>query len=209
MARLRSGILGQMRGKVAGLVGGQWKNVSYIREYVKPANPNTALQQTQRTKMADCVAFAKPIVGPVFNAYTDRFQKSMSGFNRFIKSNISQFDGSPDYSLIKLTEGKLSNVLVASCNYNTGNGAFSIAWTENYGNNGTATDKCYVVVYDKNSELWYYAAAEVTRDTQLINITLPVDITVTNLEAWIWSVKYSGTLVSLISNSTWSDVTAP
>ncbi len=208
MAKLRSGILGQLRGKVAGVVGSQWKDKNYIREYVRPANPNTAAQQTQRAKMSDVVAFCKPLVGSVFNAYTDRFQKSMSGFNRFIKTNISEFDGSPDYGALKLTEGKLSNVVPATFDYSTGTGLVQYTWAEAFGNNGAATDKVFSVIYDNTTGLWYYQDSEEDRDTEVKQYTLPTGLTATNLEAWIWCAKYSNTLVSMISDSVFQDVSA-
>src|SRR5690606_2396552 len=101
MGKIRSGILSRVSGKVAGVVGGNWKNVAYLREYVVPANPNTAAQAAQRAKFSACVAFAKPLVGPIFQAYTDKFQKNMSGYNAFIKSNISLFPA-PTWTQIKI-----------------------------------------------------------------------------------------------------------
>lgn len=207
MARLRSGILGQLRGKVAGVVGSQWKDKNYIREYVLPANPNTAAQQTQRTKMADCVEFCKPLVGPVFNAYTDRFQKSMSGFNRFIKSNIAVFDGAPDFMGILLTEGKLSNVAITTSKYDTGTGDNIFVFTTNYQNNGAATDKVYAAVYDESTNTWFFAAAEVARSTLTITVPCDTGLTFTDLESWIWCAKYSNTLVAMLSDSKWGNVT--
>jgi len=201
MARLRAGILGNVRGKVAGVVGAQWKNINYIREYVKPANPRTAAQTAQRDKMADIVAFAKPIVGPVFNAYTDRFQKHMSGFNFFIKQWISEFDGTPQYHLLTITEGKLSNVICTAAVYTTGTGEVDCAFDENYGNNGAQTDQVFLVAYNKTTGLWYFTAAEVDRDAGTIAVTLPTGLTATDIQTYLITARYSNTLVTLIANS--------
>lgn len=209
MARLRSGILGQLRGKVAGVVGSQWKDKNYIREYVLPANPNTVAQQTQRSKMTDCVAFAKPLVGPIFNAYTDRFQKSMSGFNRFIKSNIAIFDGTPTYNTIKITEGKLSPVSVTDAVYTTGSGQMQITWTENLGNNGASDDQCYGAVLHVPTGIMYAAPLEVDRDTLNHLYFLPTGLTATDFETWTFAAQYSGTLVNMISDSDHVQGTAP
>lgn len=209
MARLRAGILGNLRGKVAGVVGSQWKDKNYIREYVKPANPNTSAQQTQRTKMSDCVAFAKTLVGPVFNAYTDRFQKSMSGFNYFIKQNIAEFDGSIDYSALKLTEGKLSPILMAFCTYTTGSGVVANTFSANKGNNGEDTDPIYGAAYHVPTGLWYFPAAETTRSSLGINMTLPTGLTPTDIEVWVWPVQKVNTLVTSIANSDHQQAVAP
>ncbi len=201
MAVLRSGILGNIRGKVAGVVGAQWKDKNYLREYVKPANPNTAAQQTQRTKMSDVVAFSKSLVGPVFNPYTDRFQKSMSGFNRFIKSNIDVFDGTPDFSAIKMTEGKLSNVGITSAKYDTSGGNTTVVFTESLGNNGASDDVVFAAAYDDTTGLWYFPGTEYIRSGLTLTILTGTGLNFENLENWIWTIKYSNTLVTMISDS--------
>lgn len=201
MARIRSGILGNIRGKVSGVVGGQWKDKNYLREYVKPANPNTAAQQVQRTKMSDCVTFCKPLVGPVFNAYTDKFQKSMSGFNFFIKQNILIFDGTPEYNLVLLTEGKLFPLASVESTYATGVPSGYIQWDEAQGNNGSLTDPVYGAIYDCVSGIWYFAAAEVTRDDEAIEIPMPAGLTSANCKAYAWALTKSGTMVTSLSNS--------
>lgn len=201
MARLRAGILGNVRGKVAGVVGSQWKDKNYIREYVKPANPRTAAQVTHRQKMGRCVSYAKWLVGPIFNAYTDKFQKSMSGFNYFIKQNILAFTAAPPYENLFISEGKLSSVIVTAGVYTTGSGACVIGFTENLGNNGSGDDQCFAAVYDKTSKLWYFAAAEVDRDTETITVTCDTGITPTDLFCYVLAAQYVGTLVKMISNS--------
>lgn len=207
MARLRSGILGNVRGKVSGVVGGQWKDINYIREYVKPANPNTVSQQAQRGKMIDCVAFCKPLVGPVFNAYTDKFQKSMSGFNRFIKDNVAEFDDDVDYSALTITSGTLFSNPITAAGYNNGTGACVITWDEDLGNNGALTDKVFGIVYDTDTGLWAFATEEETRDDEMMTVTCLTGLTATNLEVWIWCARKNGAIVELISSASHFSVT--
>jgi len=201
MARLRSGILGNLRGKVAGVVASQWKDKNYLREYVKPANPNTASQQVQRTKMSDAVAFAKTLVGPVFNAYTDRFQKAMSGFNRFIKTNIAIFDGTPDYPTIVLTEGVLFPIDATEASYVTGVPSLTISWTGALGNNGADDDAVYGAAYDKGTGLWYFPAAETTRDADVLAYTVPAGLTPTDLQCYVWAIQDQTGTITAISAS--------
>jgi hypothetical protein len=209
MARLRSGILGNIRGKVAGVVGGQWKDVNYIREYVKPANPNSAAQQTQRTKMSDCVAFAKTLVGPIFNVFTDKFQKSMSGFNAFVKANIAVFDGTPDYSAIKVTEGKLSPITAFVVTYNTADGDLIAAWTANNGNNGEDTDGVYLACYDESTGLWYFSIAMEQRSVETKTDVLPTGLTAGNLHCYAVISQYSGVILDLVADSVYDLVEVP
>lgn len=95
MAKIKAGILSKVSGKVAGVVGGTWKGTNYIRELVKPSNPNTALQQTQRGKMSFVVRCARQLVGDILSPYLNKFCKTMSGYNWFCKENIVKLDGTP------------------------------------------------------------------------------------------------------------------
>lgn len=95
MAKIKAGILSKVSGKVAGVVGGTWKGTNYLRELVKPANPNTPLQQAQRGKMSFVVAVARQLVGDVLNPYLNKFCKTMSGYNWFCKENIKRLGGTP------------------------------------------------------------------------------------------------------------------
>lgn len=95
MAKIKAGILSKVSGKVAGVVGGTWKGTNYLRELVKPSNPNTPLQQAQRGKMAFVVASARQVVGDVLNPYLNKFCKTMSGYNWFCRENIKRLGGTP------------------------------------------------------------------------------------------------------------------
>jgi len=209
MAKIRSGVLGNTRGKVSGVVGSQWKDVNYLREYVQPANPNTAAQQAQRSKMADCVAFCKHLVGPVFNAYTDRFHKSMSGFNFFIKENIAEFVEAPVYANLKLTSGKLYFGGITSCTWTLPSGNVTIGFSIAHGNNGASSDKVFAACYDTSTGFWYFAEIEVNRSVGEIMVPLAETSAPGNIEAYCWVAKYSNTLVSMLSDSDHQQAVAP
>lgn len=49
------------------LTFGTWKGINFVREHVVPANPNTALQQTQRGYMTACVAAIHAALGLAAN----------------------------------------------------------------------------------------------------------------------------------------------
>jgi hypothetical protein len=203
MGILRSGILGHLSGKTAGVVGGKWKDKSYIREYVIPANPNTTPQQAQRSKFTLCVAFAKALVGQVFNVYVDKFEKSMSGFNRFISSNVALFDGTTDYPVVKITQGKLWPIVIT--NVGSTGGALLIAWIGTLiGNNGSVNDNIYAAAYDTTTGLWYFPASEVARSVQAITITPGAGGVGHTFQCYAWAAKYSltsPTLLEMVSNS--------
>jgi hypothetical protein len=188
MAVLTGGILGKVRGKVAGVVGAQWKDRNYVREYVKPANPDTAAQQVQRGLMGSTVAFAKLLTGPVFNEYTDRFVSSMSGFNRFIKDNISRFVAEPVYTTIVVTFGKLYFEGALEPVYNSGSKAFDVAFGAGLGNGGLDTDLVYGIGYNVETGIMTFADAEVQRDTGTISIPMSIEID-DETYVWCWACR--------------------
>lgn len=203
MGIIRAGILSKVSGKVAGVVGGSWKDRAYLREYVIPANPNTTPQQVQRGKMSVGVQFAKSLVGQVFNKYTDKFERGMSGFNRFIKDNMALFVAPIGFATVKMTNGKLWGAVDSTLT----SAAHKLDWAVNpgdFGNNGAASDKMYCVGYDTTTGLWYFAAAETTRGTGAISITCPVAAVGHVFWSYIWCAKYSATsptLLEMISDS--------
>ena len=199
MGKILSGILSKVSGKVAGVVGGSWKDVAYLRAYVKPANPNTAAQQTQRTKFSDCVDVAKPLVGQIFNTYTDKFQKSMSGFNFFIKRNIDVFDGSPDYADIKVTEGPLSAISVTSAVL--ASNTVTISFSENNGNNGLDTDAVFGLVIHKPSGLVFFASAEGVRTDETQDIVVNAGMGASDLHSYMITAQYVSGVLLMIANS--------
>jgi hypothetical protein len=200
MGKIMAGILSSVSGKVAGVVGATWKNKAYLRGYVIPANPNTAAQQVQRTKFGQVVDFVKPLVGPVCNAYLDRFIRAMSGFNYLVKQNIDVFDGSPDYMSIILSSGPLWKPVLLTAGFNSVADEVTLTWSPSLGNNGAATDKVYGLAYDVTSGLWGFAAAEVNRSVATMTFSLQVDAG-DEVYGFLFACRYAGTTPSLLSDS--------
>jgi hypothetical protein len=209
MGKLRSGILGHLSGKVAGVVGTKWKDKSVLREYVVPGNPNTDPQKIQRANFGRAVAFAKLLVGQIFNVYVDKFQKSMSGFNYFISQNVALFTSPPTYASVKCAWGTLWGIAPTSAVYATGN--VTISWDGSIvGNNGTDLDSVYAFVADSSTGMMYFAEAEVDRSDNTIVVPCKSGLTETNLKCYIFAAQYSSTsptLLERVSNSAFKQAT--
>jgi hypothetical protein len=202
MGKLRSGILGNIRGKVAGVVGSQWKDVNYVREYVKPANPQTPAQTVQRNKMKFAVQFSKPIVGTILNKYVDPFLSSMSGFNWFIKTNISDFALPIRYDLLQVCQGKLYPNEIDSINSAVGGQSYTVNWTATTGNNGTLNDLATVLCRDNATGKWYQSIETKIRGDEDLTIATPGVTQGDDLVFYLIFSKYSGTSLVSASNST-------
>jgi len=200
MGKIQAGILSKVSGKIAGVVGADWKGIAYLRAFTKPANPNTAAQQVQRTKFSDCVEFAIPILGPVLQEYMDPFVKGMSAYNDFIKHNILEFDGSPDYGMIKLTRGTLSHCMINNASYSSS--VVTITYDEDAGNNGLDSDKVFALVYHRPTKIFYFCSSEQLRNSGTITVPTVSGHTSTDYEAYLITSRLVGTKRTMVG---WSD----
>lgn len=118
MAKIRAGILSKVQGKVGGVVGATWKGKNYLREHVKPSNPNTPAQQLQRGKMSTAVKGAGFFLGGILTRFTNKFVKDMSAYNWFVKQNIAlKASQSTDLNDFKLCFGNLPTPDVDADNF--------------------------------------------------------------------------------------------
>ena len=113
MAKIKSGILSKVQGKVAGVVGATWKGQNYLRELVKPGNPNTPAQQLQRGKMSVAVKASRTFLAPVLTRFVSKFVKNMSAYNWFVKQNIADSaSASTDIKDLQLSFGSMTPPVV-------------------------------------------------------------------------------------------------
>jgi hypothetical protein len=91
-------------GKIAGtLVASSWKGLKTVREYVKPSNPRTAAQTTQRNLFSSAVAaFRNFLTNTTGRAAWNRSAlatgNAQSGFNVAVKSLVGILGTDPDAS---------------------------------------------------------------------------------------------------------------
>ncbi len=152
MAVINQGILGGFSGKVANVVGTSWKGIAVMKALpLSVANPRTAAQVAQRTKMAGCVAMLQPILSQVIKPLNDRFAGKMSGFNYALQASISAFDNSgalqhPGNFKISRAANKaqLIDAIAAEAKVTK----VKCTWTSDAGKGyALASDKCYLVGY--------------------------------------------------------------
>ena len=78
MGKIKSGIFSGVSGKVGGLIGSSWKGIAYLKQMPQSvANPQTAKQVAQRTKMANVVAFSLAILSTIIKPLWERGAKRM------------------------------------------------------------------------------------------------------------------------------------
>ena len=90
MAKFQGILGGKISGKVGNLVFSQSPGVGTVaREYVaQPRNPQTVLQQLQRTKLANLVNFYRAFNGLLKGAFESK-KASQSDYNAFVGKNLA------------------------------------------------------------------------------------------------------------------------
>jgi hypothetical protein len=204
---ITQGILGGFSGKVGPVVGGKWKAIDYMRSYVIPANPNTAGQQTVRTKFAKLILLAKKVLPTIIHSYWDPFYSDMSGFNAWVSQNYNTLDGSNDLQYTsKMTNGSLESLPSNSCVYNSGTGVLTCTYGTGKTGNGLDSDSIALVVYDKNLEVFFITDSGTTRNFGSITVNCGIGKTPTNLIGFVFA--YRGTGASFIVSDSLGDISA-
>jgi hypothetical protein len=160
MATIKQGILGAFSGKVAGVVGSSWKGIPVMKSLPPSvANPRTAKQIEQRSRMSACTAFAQSILADVAKPLNDRFASRMSGFNAFTSRNIANFEGGilskpEDVKISPMgNKAQLIDAIAAEAKITKKSAHIDIYW---YSIEGTGkalgTDIPYAVVYNRTTK---------------------------------------------------------
>lgn len=131
MAKLKAPLMSLgARGQLGkSLVFFAWKGVDAVREYVVPANPNTADQQTQRGYLSAAVtewhgASFTADDSTAWNRLAGIAAAIMSGFNRMVKDHV-------DEAILGNTWERLRNIVVSAVGAN----GFTVTVTKPTGGN--------------------------------------------------------------------------
>lgn len=200
MARIKQGILGGFSGKIANVVGTSWKGIAVIKSQpLSVANPKTAAQVAQRTKLSACVAMLQPILSGVIKPLNDRFAGQMSGYNYSLQKSIAAFgaDGSfANPSEFKISRATAKAQLIEGVSVNPATSEVTATWISDAGAGyALGTDKMFFVVFNESTgEIGYSANA--VRANQTSKVVLPA-FGVTNgdvLRTYLAALRADGTI---------------
>lgn len=156
MGIIKQGILGGFSGKVANVVGTSWKGIAVVKSQpLSVANPKTAAQVAQRTKLAACVKTLQPILSEVIKPLNDRFAGQMSGYNYALQKSINAFDELGALSApenFKISRATAKAQLIDAIAAETKNTKYKVSWTNDAGEGyALATDKGFLVCINGNN----------------------------------------------------------
>jgi hypothetical protein len=199
MGKILNGILGGVSGKVAGVVGANWKGISYLRAYAVPANPQTPAQQAQRSKLAFLVKLGKLMKISVIQSFWDPFVTSMSGFNDFISKNLKRISSAEDYDNVQVAHGDLQLDTEGTLLYDAASTTQHFSANPKTDGNGEATDKTVVVAYSEETDYIYtheFDQRGVDDDVSF----MPKGLDYTKIHCWYFNYRGTGSDM-LVSNS--------
>ena len=157
------------QGKVGQTVGAKWKNLSTIRTYTKPSNPNTASQQKIRSVFAQMTSFVALFADQI--KYLSALNTSgQSVRNAIIQVNKAQImSGTFDKATLIISKGGLQKVAGESANQAAGK--VTITWDNPTATNFTENAKLVAVMVQPTSGLVEVAEADAKAGTLTGNIT--------------------------------------
>lgn len=133
MAKLTSGIFGPISGKVGGLVGASWKNISYVRSKPqKTIKPPTEAQIACREKFR----FLQELLIPFYPYITIGFKNMARGKTEInvafpencTRSIVGTYPNlSVDYALLRLSKGTLPPLISAEASL-VGSDLIKVTW---------------------------------------------------------------------------------
>lgn len=210
MARVLQGFLGPFTGKVGGAVGGIWKGINYIKGYVIPANPNTVLQQAQRTKFRNVQQLAQSLLGTLILQLWNPFAVKMSGYNYFIQQFINSASSSGlALATSVVSKGGLEPASILTATYATATGDVVVTFDGTPQGNGLGSDSVGLLVLDKTTnDVLFYSIDKSIREDGTLTESLDSGLTATNLMFYIFCSRGTGSTY-MVSNSVGQQAVAP
>ncbi len=202
MGKISQGVLGGFSGKVGNIVGGTWKGIDYMR--IKPsnvANPRTQGQVDQRTKFSKVLNFLQPMTEFLRVGYK-LYAIKMTQFNSAMSYQLQNaITGAYPNFLIDFSKVLVSRGSLLRAEGATGEsiqeGIVVISWADNSASGGAkATDKALIVLYNEDKNIAVYDTAGAVRTAETQNLSVPVDFSGDDIQAYIGFISEDGTEVS-------------
>lgn len=163
-------------GKVGQTVGAKWKNLSTLRTFTKPSNPNTEAQQTVRSGFKDINAFVSLFADQI--RYKSALNTAgMSVRNAIVKLNKEMVSGNSfNKANLVISKGGLQKVAGEAATATSGK--ITVTWTAPTATNFTEDATLVAVLVQEDSgmvEVIEAAATALTAESTLTFETGTVD----------------------------------
>lgn len=179
---------GNWEGKVGETVGAKWKNKSTIRTYTKPANPNTAAQQSVRSVFAQMTSFVALFADQI--KYLSALNTAgQSVRNAIIQANKMMIaDGTFNKANLLISKGGLQKV--SGENAEAATKKVKVTWNNPTATNFTADAKLIAVMVQAESGLVDVVEAPATEGTT--GVTSGVDFETGSVDVYVYFLDKRG-----------------
>ena len=179
---------GNWEGKVGETVGAKWKNKSTIRTYTKPANPNTAAQQSVRSVFAQMTSFVAMFADQIkyLSALNTAGQSVRNAIIQINKSMIA--DGTFNKANLLISKGGLQKV--AGENAEAATKKVKVTWNNPTATNFTADAKLIAVMVQATSGLVDVVEAPATEGTT--GVTSDIDFETGSVDVYVYFLDKRG-----------------
>lgn len=179
---------GNWEGKVGETVGAKWKNKSTIRTYTKPANPNTAAQQSVRSVFAQMTSFVAMFADQIkyLSALNTAGQSVRNAIIQINKSMIA--DGTFNKANLLISKGGLQKV--AGENAEAATKKVKVTWNNPTATNFTADAKLIAVMVQAESGLVDVVEAPATEGTT--GVTSGIDFETGSVDVYVYFLDKRG-----------------
>lgn len=201
MAKFLNGAIGTFSGKVGSIIGSSWRSIHYMRGLPKKrTKPFTEAQLAQQQRFALMGSFLLPLKGlfeiglaNVDDGEATLFNQAM-GFNlRAVTGDYPEF--TIDYSKVTFSRGALLKPRGVSLTAAVQ--AVTVAWRPSVTPfDGNGDDSVYVLLYDRELEVFYTTDEVIQRSVGEAIIPLDDDTVGHDAEVWLFCVSRDGKQIS-------------
>jgi len=176
-------------GKVGQTVGAKWKNISTIRSFTKPSNPNTAAQQTVRTGFKEISAFVALFADQI-KSYSALNTKGQSVRNAIIQLNkVMVASGALVEASLEVSRGGLPSPGTIAVTSPAGLASIGATWTPVAGATISAKARIIVIAVDPVHNFAAVGTALNSAGTLSIAATVPASAV---LHTYAYLIDYRG-----------------
>jgi hypothetical protein len=205
MAKINQGIFGAVQGKIGNVVGSSYKGIPVLKtKAASVANPQTAGQVEQRTRMTSIVAFAREILASWIKPLWDRFAVKMSGYNLFVSDNVAQFAGGEltTPANLVMSVGNMAATAITSLVQNPPKTQVQVVWVADTEGFHLATDVAFALCYNETNGA-ITTSTGAARSAASIQVDVPEGTEVGDvLRFWLVFKRVNGLYISLASTLT-------
>ncbi|GGG88408.1 hypothetical protein GCM10007415_23050 [Parapedobacter pyrenivorans] len=201
MAKFINGAIGTFSGKVGSIIGSSWRNIHYMRGLPKKrTKPFSEAQLAQQQRFGLMGKFLLPLKGLFEIGLANLDDGEATLFNQAMGMNLPAVTGSYpeftiDYGKVQFSKGGL--LKPRGVTLTAGAQEVTVAWRPGVTPfNGHADDDVYLLLYDRELEVFYTTDEVVQRSVGEAVVPIDDDTVGHDAEVWLFCVSRDGASIS-------------